>query len=1104
MTSVQRFLANDRNLVAAGTVTASSVAESNVVRTATVSREGNGRVRLTGDYTGHEDTIIDVKIASGGSTLRASTPTLVGVGNGTLSVESVGAPAVAETWTLTLVDLGTDTTHAQIQVESVVIRALVAGADGNLVRLEVVPDLTETATDYSLLADWPAGTETLSGPEYDFGGLPLSAKGELDASSPRLRFGTDHVVYRPYRVWQDDAWRYGLTPPPPRAIAAGTRVYEVSGGYDITVTDGTDTETHDDIVTFYDLLAALAASDLVEVDGVVVADRQPGGMAMRDVPLRTSSWVLRATGVTLDGVVPADDAPTETITIECVNADAVGAEVWSVSGTVSGVIGSATTGVAYTSDVIGFTVPDLSDTVSGSGSWRWSYIPTTRGVGEETPSVGVVDFMLGINARPGTYTFTLEEIPDVEGCDYSLASIDGRVTAACLGLSGTEGDMDATLQTKLTTLHAWHSGFVDRITVYGPSSHFSTPKITLAARIVNIFSAAMQDVYASATAVSQWDTELTKMQADMEVFDSAYGSSSPVSLTFPYTGTLNVGTVYTISSVNYMLRRAILTSGGEVQGSVPVSAMAAPSLVSTTDGDQTVVVGSYTLTFSRRESNLKDVVIEEGEASSVVTTWEQELAGLVAKYEAAMAHVRVLAGILPKSNASSAIGTGDGCWRDSPDATMWWVPDSGHLPAYTNRAWITSKASTDSGASAGVPVGEPFSTREFGMAIAAGCSERLLPGDKIVIVIQGVDGGRPYAVGSVATLDVVTAGPAYLAGGVDGDDTHVWSVLGSTSGAHPDYEVPSDGSPVPAYTDDGVEIQLAHGGIDWALGDTWTFAVESGQFLWRQDGGAWSSPVDIDDEVVLAAGLSAAFAPGASPSFVADDAWTFAVEQPGAPSHIQAPDTDAWSWDGASATLVVDLGGTETIESVAVARYALPAGAVVSVQGGDGSTWPNTVTLDATGKVAAAMLETPWSVTHLRLSVSSATGGEIGWLWAGAPLATEYSATTCVINRVYGITRGAGINPGSLYAGCGTGGELAWEGGWLTQTDLDALLAMLDAMQEDDAPMILIPHVDHADEAALVRVDTDTIRIEDVHEFQPDDKAHRRISMSIPLTAVIQ
>lgn len=58
--------------------------------------------------------------------------------------------------------------------------------------------------------------------------------------------------------------------------------------------------------------------------------------------------------MTVDTVYPG--SPTETWTINCTDVTTVGAEVWSVTGSVSGVKASATTGVAYDNGIVGFTI----------------------------------------------------------------------------------------------------------------------------------------------------------------------------------------------------------------------------------------------------------------------------------------------------------------------------------------------------------------------------------------------------------------------------------------------------------------------------------------------------------------------------------------------------------------------------------------------------------------------------------------------------------------------------------------------------------------------------------------------------------------------------
>ena len=175
-----------------------------------------------------------------------------------------------------------------------------------------------------------------TGPQWDFGGRPLSPKDELDAGTPRIAFGFDPEVYRPWRRFRNGQWEFGLSPALQRAVPKGAPVHTVTGGYKITITDGVTTEVYGDtaalpvpqpaVVTYHDLLTQLASSALVEVAGVVAADRTVGGQAAVDVPLRTSAWLLGLGGaVTLAGVGVPPAAPTQTVTVRCINAVTVGA-----------------------------------------------------------------------------------------------------------------------------------------------------------------------------------------------------------------------------------------------------------------------------------------------------------------------------------------------------------------------------------------------------------------------------------------------------------------------------------------------------------------------------------------------------------------------------------------------------------------------------------------------------------------------------------------------------------------------------------------------------------------------------------------------------------
>ncbi|MGD9671804.1 MAG: hypothetical protein AB7U75_22615 [Hyphomicrobiaceae bacterium] len=73
------------------------------------------------------------------------------------------------------------------------------------------------------------------------------------------------------------------------------------------------------------------------------------------------AWVVQtAYAGTGNGVITATDsavgAATQTWTLTCTNATTPGAEVWSVSGSVSGAQAAATTGVAYDNGIVQFTI----------------------------------------------------------------------------------------------------------------------------------------------------------------------------------------------------------------------------------------------------------------------------------------------------------------------------------------------------------------------------------------------------------------------------------------------------------------------------------------------------------------------------------------------------------------------------------------------------------------------------------------------------------------------------------------------------------------------------------------------------------------------------
>ncbi|HFE31935.1 MAG TPA: hypothetical protein ENJ17_01345 [Gammaproteobacteria bacterium] len=1219
MTGVQRFFANNRNVLREAVLAASGVKPSAAIFRRAVNRDGNGTVKLTGAYTGADDATFDVEIVTDVSaTPRVSSPVFSGVGNGLLSGLAVSPATPAETFTVRLADLGSDTTPAGVELSGVMLSAKAAGAAGNAIYIEV-DDSGIAAADMPVatLTDWAAGQAYQVGDQWDFGGKPLQADGCLDASTPRIRFGNDPQVYRQYRKYEDRQWRYYLTPAPVRDIPEGTVVRQVTGSVTVTVRDGVSTDTHANIVTVYDLLSAIrTSSTLLDVVGVVSNDCQPDGTGVTDLPLRTSSWVLpvKTSGSPyakqLDALTVAPTAPTEVIKVTCVDNDAIGYEKWDVKGEVSGKLPGAVTGIDYDGGVLSFSIPrhQLESTPKADVSWEPAYQP--RNTGEEAPPLCIRNFVIGAKAASKSITFTYSKRPSSDcGCDKAVPV--GKLSATCLGLD-KEPDMatlDPAYASRLQNLYDWRASFMEKNTyIFGQIVDGVTLDRQLVDSVIGIFSYWLEQLYSDSTALGLWDAEYAKMKAELNglvaaktqtvtgwqtatTYDSGWvmpsetadnghvyllvggggGASGSAEPAWPTDGTtvtdgaltwrdagprsssvfvvFNPAVVYPEWATNRTLTLNdkyqptaandnghfyAVTSGGVTGAAEPTWPVDGGTV---TDGTVTwkdlglrgtkYSAGSIVQPMSSNGHSY--IALSSGFAGSAEPVWptdgstvqppfsevtwqdlgfirdvrmanqsavdlssSSDIAEFVTRYQAKMDALGITVGIVPGKSEGSNNGSA-ACWSD-PGGEYWWT-SPGYLPAFTNRIWHSVKRNSD---------GDIESTQEFALAIVCACSDKLMEGDTITVSIDNVEGvAKTYQLGDQFEVPVVNASPVYLSGGIDGDDTHTWFVTGNVSGRLPDYAV-VNGAEIP-YSSGGLAFTIFRKGLPFALGDQWSFAVEGGQFKWRKNGGAWSAAIDIPDSAVaLSDGLSAEFQPGAAPSYVLSDSYQFDVRQPYSANHIRQPDDYSWRWGGAAATVTVDLGATKTLDSIVIGRHSLPIGAVVTVEGGpDGVAWPESVVMTWRAGVMLEMLAVPWNVAWLRLSVSNATDGAIGWWWAGEALATEYSAGRVRLRRNYAVTRGGGVNPSSLYAGRGVGGEVAWDT-FLGQSDLDNLLEMVDHIKEFDESIVLLPHYKHPQDAAEVRVSVDDVDIADDYQFQPDTISERQLSITLPFDAVIK
>lgn len=1130
-----RYCSNPTNLVRDADLSGTNGTPSDVIyRTDTAAKAGGGRVSLDGPYTGAADTAIDVEIVdNGGGSTQTSQPIFGGVGSGVMSGVAV-AGADPQEIVVTLEDLGTETRFAYATFQGADLKARVSGSSGNLIAIDVDHSgLVFSDTDWSLQGDLLQDQNEYIGDHWDFGAAALELPAlTIPPNAPRIRFGNDPQVYRAYKKYVAGRYVYSFSPAPVRDVARGARVHLVSGSRTITITDGIDTDTLTGIVTLYDALSAIRDdSTLVRVDSPIVNDRAPNGQGITELSVRTRSYVLGVTST--DGAIArvelaieaADDAPTETLTLECVDVSIPGAERWDVHGDVSGDLPQAITGLEYIGGRYIATIP-IPPVVPGqaSGTMVVEYLPG-QGHDPESPmpSLCVDRPRIGAAARDGEWTYTYTKRPTAP-CDCTAADLEGGPIDDCLGTVPEGGDVsEASQLIRIQRLMKARRSIVNDNT--SPILAANRRDIDYLNASFKILLDALKKLSGGTLANPVWlashayAIDVIAESVNRNGFRFAVkvagtsGSSEPTWNTTIDADTTDGGVTWTcVGKTPYgmwddafdallvdveALRELLLASTIPApwpSGSVSVDDVA----YGHSDSSATVRTGLYRATTSGTVGAEEPIELFASLAEEVIdgtVTWKlvslyQPVNGsdtYFQRYATQMSEVLAAAGIV-ESNFDSANTKGDGCWQDR-DTTYWWVFDGSepYLPIFTGVYYHSSKMGMDD---SGSPYA--YSTREFGFGPRFGCPDSLLEGDQIRIKITGASGssGHGYQVGDAFSVRINNANPLPLGGGQTGDDTLTWSVIASEDGRLDDYALVTT-APVAYSAAIGagtIDFAISVGGVPYALGDKFTLSIEGGRFKWRQDGGSWSSPIDIAD-TALVDGLEAHFMGGGAPSWVAGDRWSFRAESVNGIEQIRKPIDGSFEWTGST---VIEVEGGDPIVGVLIAGHTIPSSATIRLQGSDDdfATTPVDVVVpwrrDNIWKAVAA------DRAKYRLTVNE--GGSIRWLYLGEGTQLALASGVTELGTLTKRVRIAGV---AVRRGLG----VTVEHSGLPQSAIDDLLSLLDdAGTNDDRLFGIVPN-DSESECGLVRFNADTLELSDVLGFQPEDPANRLASLSMELEA---
>lgn len=1181
-----QYLFNRDNLLRTGTLTATNIVPSTTfVRTDTAAKRGGGAVSLAGAYTGSADATLDVEVLDeGGSARRISAPQFVGVGNGAMSGLTAEATVPAQTVVVTLENLGVQTRAAQAPFQSAVLVAAAEGAGGNAITVTVdASGLVDAPTPYALQEELREGVNEFVGDQWNFGAAALNPDGTIPMSAPRIRFGLDPQVYRAYKRYLAGRWVYSLSPVPVRSAPVGTAVKSVTGARSITITDQVDTETFSNIVSLFDALSAIRdGSALVRVEGAIVADYRPGGQGITDLSVYTQSY---AASRSADGteyvreaefpIAVATTAPTEVLSIRCVDASESGRERWSVRGQVSGRLQDAVTNALYSSGPYGFRIPIVPSPIIPTVSAITAILDAQRSNAAERPTLCVEDALVGRLAKATTYEFEWRTRPEPCPCETE-ADVEGGPDPELLGIALPEGASTMSEASRILRVQrlanyvsehirsnatpfegsadvAWANAVASLLSrtltrVAGGTTQWPVWAAEVAVLPDSVREPTARNGYRYAysggttgedepvwpiaegetvadgtgtwtnigrTVWAMWDAEFEQFKAEAEAIAGRLNSAGETSAS-PWAGDLlgaqSVGVLCVPTTRNGHYYRVESFSG-----TAPEQGMSEPTWP--TDGG-TVADGDY-LWRDKGAYWADEAAYAEGDivrpyngfayrattagtSGSTEPVWPQDVGVPVSdgtvvwqalfrnrgadsagfdvglpRYQGAMNKVLAAAGIDP--NFDDAGLGGNRIWRDRGGEAWFECVSHDLLPIQPGYYYHSARLAMDE---TGRRV--PVSTQEFGIGISVPC-QQLQDGDRLSISIDLAGVPRAtYQQGDEIKLQINRADPVGLSGGQDGDDTLTWSVIGSADGRLADYEL--DTTAPAGYSDSGLEFDIALGSIPFALGDRYTFVVEAARAQWRVNGGAWSSPVEAAGTVALTAGVSAVFTPGAAPSWIAGDRWSWRLEAINGPGQALTPVDSALSWTGSTVLVLTPSVGAHS--GLLLADHTLPADASITIEGSNDSF----ATIETTAAV-------PWRDRHLwvpialpclayRITINRR--GSIRWAWLAQP-------------RWAGLKEG-GRDPGRArrrvqLPGAGqrraSGWNVSHEG--LAQDGADDLIDGLSWACESDRRLlgVLLP----GGQVSLVRVAEADIEVADLAHHQAAPEL-RTLAMELQLEAV--
>jgi hypothetical protein len=1078
-----------------------------------VTKAGNGSLRVQGNYSGAVDAAYDVKVLD--TALEepvVSAPVFRGAGTGTISDIAVSG-LLAQKVRVLCTSIGVSTVKAEIEIEGLKFRAKAEGAAGNAISIVVdESELVYTDSGYSTIKNMDVGETALEGQEWDWDTKTLLGGEIVPDSAHRVSFGADQLhIYRQYKKFESGVYKYFFITPIKYAVKTGTKVYFVSGGRTLTVSDGVTDEVYEDIITIADFWSAVKdISDLIEpVDSTINTSKTIDSPAVREIIAKTEAYNLppyaaSGSGVAGDllNITPNDDTNTELILAKCVDNSYIGREIWDISGSSSGYLGQAQTGDYNEYGPIGFTVPQKLPDNWGQVNEHWPHEISLveRAAGVTVPPI-CFKMRLGINSQPQSLVLKYKKrppnctCPPVAFSDFYLGFQEegGEIMAYIVPdleqWAKADRDIMSELFYEVTTLvepRTWIALTNFQVKTFckpTTSNGYWYENVGLAGTSAATETSAWpiipgERVMDGASIIWECRTPFANIAETLEGTRSARAAYQDFrQSTEPYFQYFIAAArrIMALPEDNPTLLEAMVTDFKAMVNSLNITYVETSTIKNSTwNGSAWTNNPSGTL----EKIEIVDIKFN--------TTYYGALWDDILDYEKTY-------GV--KKNIISV--SDDGSYQ-TPDTEYYWEVkgSKAYQPALPDMLYYSTIKSINSACGCESTIEERYiNTKEFAFLISIPCGGALVEGDTINVEIGGVAVSKTYQVGDITYLPTVAAQALQFAGGIDGNDTYIFSVRGDLD-TFPDYLLDRD-SPLP-YSDPNISFTITDGIIMFAAGDVFDFNIEGGHWVWRKDGGDWSAAIDIlGTWQNMDAGLQVIFDFGVSPSFALNDQWEILAVQENKASNFLLPMFTKYKGDG---NITFTFSSPVTIDALIIDEHTLSA--AITFQASDDADFDPLIHTEVitVADLIVKLFSSPLTAKYFRIVPASGTH-EIGHIFLGAAMRLSLDSDGLKPVRRYKIDRQPAARPFSLLKQLKRGFKVDYSS-FIYNADWELLDDMIDYLKtNNDMPCYFIPNINYPGDCLRVIIDGDNIEPGSVIDYNAPEEA-RKYTLSLPLISV--